>query len=91
MSLAAFVHDAVATAKAGDSITLDGSEGHHAVTVRRIRVGEQVALTDGAGTTAVVTVTSTGKKSLVASVVSVRLAVLTRWPGADAWTVNAPG
>lgn len=68
MSLATFVHDGIAAVKAGDTVTLDGSEGHHAVTVRRIRVGEQVALTDGAGTTAVVTVTATGKKSLEGTV-----------------------
>ncbi|HET7689707.1 MAG TPA: 16S rRNA (uracil(1498)-N(3))-methyltransferase [Nocardioidaceae bacterium] len=68
MSLATFVHDGVASVQAGDAVTLDGSEGHHAVTVRRIRAGEQIALTDGAGTTAVVTVTSTGKKSLEGTV-----------------------
>ncbi len=31
-------------------MTLDGDEGRHAVVVKRIQVGEQVALTDGAGT-----------------------------------------
>jgi len=71
MSLATFVHDGVQSVGAGDSVTLDGPEGHHAVSVRRIRVGEQIALTDGAGTTAVVTVTSTGKKSLEGTVESV--------------------
>ncbi|MGN6474241.1 MAG: 16S rRNA (uracil(1498)-N(3))-methyltransferase [Mycobacteriales bacterium] len=30
-------------------ITLDGPEGHHAADVRRIRVGETIWLTDGAG------------------------------------------
>ncbi|HSV41378.1 MAG TPA: 16S rRNA (uracil(1498)-N(3))-methyltransferase [Nocardioidaceae bacterium] len=68
MSLPTFVHEGVASLSAGDSVTLDGNEGHHAVTVRRIRVGEQIALTDGAGTTAVVTVTDTGKKSLSGTV-----------------------
>jgi 16S rRNA (uracil1498-N3)-methyltransferase len=71
MSLATFVHEAVASLRQGDAVTLDGAEGHHAVTVRRIRVGEQIALTDGVGTTAVVTVTDTGKKSLEATVDSV--------------------
>lgn len=71
MSLPTFVHEGVVSVSAGGSVTLDGSEGHHAVTVRRIRVGEQIALTDGAGTTAVVTVTEAGKKSLVGTVDSV--------------------
>jgi 16S rRNA (uracil1498-N3)-methyltransferase len=68
MSLATFVRDGVSGLAAGDAVTLDGTEGHHAVTVRRVRVGEQIALTDGAGTTAVATVTGTGKKSLDAHV-----------------------
>jgi 16S rRNA (uracil1498-N3)-methyltransferase len=71
MSLATFVLEGAADLKAGDEILLDGSEGHHAVTVRRIRVGEQIALTDGFGSTAVVTVTETGKKFLDATVDSV--------------------
>src|SRR6478735_5276109 len=33
----------------GDEVMLDGSEGRHAVTVRRIRAGERVDVTDGAG------------------------------------------
>ena len=36
--------------------TVDGDEAHHAVAVRRLRVGEQVVLTDGAGTSATCTV-----------------------------------
>ncbi len=36
-------------ALAGDPVTLDGPEGRHAVTVRRLRTGEEVVLTDGAG------------------------------------------
>ena len=55
-------------------MTLDGHEGHHAAIVKRIRAGEQVALTDGAGTTAVVTVTETAKASLTATVDEVRTA-----------------
>ncbi|MGL5816909.1 MAG: 16S rRNA (uracil(1498)-N(3))-methyltransferase [Phycicoccus sp.] len=33
----------------GDTVRLDGAEGRHAVTVRRVRVGEQLLLTDGGG------------------------------------------
>jgi 16S rRNA (uracil1498-N3)-methyltransferase len=71
MTLATFVHSGVAALGVGDTVVLDGDEGHHAVTVRRIRVDEQIALTDGCGFTAVVTVTSTGKRSLSATVDSV--------------------
>jgi len=74
MSLATFVHPAVATVAVGDELTLDGAEGHHAVTVRRIRAGEQIALTDGVGTTAVVSVTQVGGKSLTGTVESVATA-----------------
>lgn len=34
---------------AGDRITLSGPEGRHAVSVRRLRVGEEITLTDGEG------------------------------------------
>jgi len=34
---------------AGDVVLLDGAEGRHAATVRRVRVGEPVVLSDGAG------------------------------------------
>lgn len=34
---------------AGDEVVLDGAEGRHAATVRRLRAGERVDLTDGAG------------------------------------------
>src|SRR6478609_7805352 len=33
----------------GDEVVLDGAEGRHAVSVRRITAGERVDLTDGAG------------------------------------------
>lgn len=72
MSLATFVQPQVAGLSAGTTVTLDGDEGRHAVVVKRIRPGEQVALTDGAGTTAVVTVADTGRTSLTATVDSVR-------------------
>jgi 16S rRNA (uracil1498-N3)-methyltransferase len=68
VSLPVFVHDVVAGLVAGDTVELAGDEGRHAVVVKRIRVGEQVALTDGAGTTATVTVTVAAGSSLTASV-----------------------
>lgn len=35
--------------RAGDIVELDGDEGRHAAVVRRIRTGEHIELTDGAG------------------------------------------
>lgn len=34
----------------GDTVTLSGEEGRHAATVKRIRVGETIMVSDGAGT-----------------------------------------
>jgi 16S rRNA (uracil1498-N3)-methyltransferase len=41
--------DRIASADVGSTVVLDGAEGRHAATVRRIGVGEQVLLADGAG------------------------------------------
>lgn len=68
MSLAVFHAPAVATAVAGGAVEVTGDEARHAVVVRRIRVGERVALTDGAGTTAACTVTATTRSTLTATV-----------------------
>ena len=59
---------------AGDDVTVEGDEAHHAVAVRRLRVGEQVVLTDGLGRSATGTVASTGKRVLVVTVETVTLA-----------------
>lgn len=49
---------------------LDGPEGRHAVTVKRVQVGEHVMLTDGRGAVAEVEVTSLeGKDALAGTVV----------------------
>ena len=37
------------TAVVGDAVTLAGAEAHHAVSVRRVRVGEEVTVGDGRG------------------------------------------
>ena len=47
---------------AGAEVTVEGDEAHHAVAVRRLRVGEHVVLTDGAGTSVRGAVASTGKR-----------------------------
>ena len=48
--------------RVGATVTVEGDEAHHAVAVRRLRVGEQVALTDGAGALVVGEVATTGKR-----------------------------
>lgn len=49
---------------AGESVVLDGPEGRHAATVRRIGVGEHVDLVDGAGRRARAYVTVADKATL---------------------------
>lgn len=68
MSLPVFHLPELAGAVSGGTVELTGDEARHATVVRRIRVGEQVALTDGAGTTVVGTVAATSKTSLTATV-----------------------
>lgn len=70
MSLHTFVLDTISDAAQGDQVTLDGAEARHALKSLRVRAGEQVALTDGRGTGAVVTVTGV-EGSLTATVDSV--------------------
>ena len=55
----------------GDTVTLDGDEGHHASVVRRIEVGEELLLGDGAGAVARCRTTAVAKGSLEARVVAV--------------------
>ncbi|MFD5430178.1 16S rRNA (uracil(1498)-N(3))-methyltransferase [Streptomyces sp. NPDC127084] len=55
------------------TVTVDGSEGRHAVSVRRLRVGEEVVLTDGLGNGGYGTVTAVeGKDRLEVGVTEVR-------------------
>jgi 16S rRNA (uracil1498-N3)-methyltransferase len=68
MSLPVFVHPGLAGAAAGDAVEVLGDEARHAVVVKRIRVGERVTLTDGAGTSATCSVTGTSKSSLSVTV-----------------------
>lgn len=55
----------------GSVVTVDGDEAHHAVAVRRLRVGESVVLTDGSGTSVRGRVESTGKRLFSVTVDSV--------------------
>jgi len=54
----------------GDVLVLEGPEGRHAATVRRVRTGEQVDLVDGRGCRVTGAVTSTTKDSITLAVAS---------------------
>ncbi|GAB2926190.1 16S rRNA (uracil(1498)-N(3))-methyltransferase [Rhodococcus aerolatus] len=53
---------------AGTTLVLDGAEGRHAATVRRLRPGEAVLLTDGRGDVAGCTVAGVGRHELTLTV-----------------------
>ncbi|HYN76013.1 MAG TPA: 16S rRNA (uracil(1498)-N(3))-methyltransferase [Candidatus Limnocylindria bacterium] len=61
---------------AGERLVLDGPEGRHAADVRRLRVGEVLVVTDGAGRAARAEVLEAARGSLV-------LGVLDRWSEPD--------
>ena len=71
MSLPVFLVESLAGVAAGETVRLDGDEGRHAVVVRRLRVGEELVLADGAGTTAHCVVATTEKAALAATVLTV--------------------
>ncbi|MFC6881131.1 MULTISPECIES: 16S rRNA (uracil(1498)-N(3))-methyltransferase [Actinomadura] len=56
----------------GDRVVLDGPEGRHAATVRRLRPGERVDLTDGAGLLAECVVAEADRASLTLDVLTRR-------------------
>lgn len=58
----------------GATAIIDGDEGFHAATVRRIRPGESLVLSDGAGTLAECVVENSDKRSLTARVTARRSA-----------------
>ncbi|MFD3357664.1 16S rRNA (uracil(1498)-N(3))-methyltransferase [Streptomyces fradiae] len=73
MTAPVFVADDLTAAAPGAVLTLDGPEGRHAVSVRRLRVGEEVVLTDGAGRGAYGTVAAVeGKDRLDVAVAELR-------------------
>lgn len=72
MSLPVHLADSLADVGPGSLVEVTGDEAHHAVAVRRLRVGEQVALTDGAGAAATGTVEETGKRRFTVRVADVR-------------------
>ncbi|NDE88663.1 MAG: 16S rRNA (uracil(1498)-N(3))-methyltransferase [Micrococcales bacterium] len=54
--------------KSGDTVTLTGEEAKHAVSVRRMRIGEAIAVTNGAGLKIRGTVSALEKNSLTLEV-----------------------
>ncbi|NJP65252.1 16S rRNA (uracil(1498)-N(3))-methyltransferase [Streptomyces spiramenti] len=81
MTAPVFLHPDVGAATPGARLALDGPEGRHAVSVKRLRPGEELTLTDGAGAGAVAAVVETsGKDRLLAEVRE------TRWePPPEPW------
>lgn len=59
---------ALAGAAPGDAVVLSGAEAHHAAVVRRVRVGEDVTVGDGAGTWLTGTVEEAAPKCVVVRV-----------------------
>jgi 16S rRNA (uracil1498-N3)-methyltransferase len=72
MSLPVHLADSLADARPGSLVEVTGDEAHHAVAVRRLRVGERVVLTDGAGTAATGTVEETGRRRFTVRLSDVR-------------------
>jgi 16S rRNA (uracil1498-N3)-methyltransferase len=72
MSLPVHLAPSLDGAHPGSVVEVTGDEAHHAVVVRRLRVGEAVVLTDGRGTAASGQVESTGKRAFTVRVDDVR-------------------
>ncbi len=71
MSLPVHLVPTLGGVTAGATVEVTGDEAHHAVAVRRLRVGESVVLTDGAGTSVTGEVASTGKRAFAVAVLGV--------------------
>ena len=71
MSLPVHLVPSLAGVRPGAVVEVTGDEAHHAVAVRRLREGEPVVLTDGAGTRATGAVASTGKRVFGVSIEAV--------------------
>jgi len=71
MSLPVHVVPSLEGVAVGSAVEVTGDEAHHAVAVRRLRVGESVVLTDGAGRAVTGEVAGTGKRVFTVDVASV--------------------
>jgi len=76
--------DQLVGASAGSELILDGPEGRHGATVKRIGVGEQILIADGVGCRADAVVESVGVGRL-----RLRLQAITSEPGST--TEVSPG
>lgn len=71
MTASVFLVEPASLAQAGDTYVLDGPEGHHAVSVSRVAIGERIHVVDGEGTRLIGTVREhSGKDSCVVEVES---------------------
>ena len=68
MSLPVHVVPSLDGVTVGAVVEVTGDEAHHAVAVRRLRVGEPLVLTDGAGRSVTGEVASTGKRIFTVTV-----------------------
>lgn len=68
MSLPVHLVADLSATRVGEEVVVDGDEAHHAVAVRRLRVGERVALTDGRGRSVAGEVATTGKRVFTVAV-----------------------
>ncbi|PUA80420.1 16S rRNA (uracil(1498)-N(3))-methyltransferase [Nocardioides currus] len=73
MSLPVHLVASLDGATVGSVVEVTGDEAHHAVAVRRLRVGEDVVLTDGAGHRVVGAVAETAKRLFTVTVASVSI------------------
>lgn len=64
MTLPQHLVASLAGVAAGDTVTVEGDEAHHAVVVRRLRVGEPLQLSDGVGRVVTGEVSATAKREL---------------------------
>ncbi len=71
MTLPQHLVPSLAAVAPGGCVTVEGDEAHHAVVVRRLRVGEQVTLADGLGLVATGEVSATAKRSFDVRVTTV--------------------
>ncbi len=86
MSLPVYLVPTLSAVAHGGTIEVIGDEAHHAVTVRRSRVGEVITLTDGRGGQATGRIETVGKRAM-----SVRVQNVTRHsePTPAIWVVQA--
>ena len=71
MTLPVHLVPSLADVTEGSVVSVEGAEAHHAVTVRRLRVGESVVLTDGVGTSAHGVVASAARRAFEVTVSTV--------------------